>query len=68
MEWYKSGNTQRFRIGTKEFLSLILLIVFIVIVIKPEILSTLIYMIRDLINTPGFDDLVETITTIVSAR
>ena len=64
LESSKTQNKFKFHIGTKEFIWIVILMIFIVIAIKPDSFAIIIDKLNNLANVPGFIDFVSAITTI----
>lgn len=63
LESNKTQNNFKFHIGTKEFVWIVILMIFIVIAIKPDSFAMIIDKITNLANVPGFIDFVLAVTT-----
>lgn len=59
----KNQNRFRLHIGTKEFISIVILIITILIALKPDSFAIVIDKITTLANVPGIMDFVSAITT-----
>ena len=68
MHWehqHNNNNKEKvyFHLGTKEFLAIIVLLIFILIALKPDAFALVIEKLTRLAETPGLIDFVSAITT-----